>query len=518
MAYFLLIPPPRICTGDLRPQHEQNATTHKTLGGSVHIGILTDFPTATVRSGLAIHTHFLRQGMLRRGHRVCLIGPDTSDVVPLDDQETHLFPGLAYPTYPRVKISLPGNPRRMITDAPQVDIIHGQTNTSMVHYSGWMRKMFGIPVLNTHTVHLPTHSHFILSDGLYANRTAREWLLKQAQNLELHFAQAYNQGDCLIVQSRHFVQYWRDRGVTIPIEVVGRPIDPTKFDAQPTYDPFPEHFKVGKRIVVVSRHDREKNLERLLEIFAHGVASKDPEASLTIVGDGHDHFNLCQLADGLPHADRIFMPGEVPHGQLVNWLSHADVFAYTSLSETFGNVVGEALWSGLPVVALNDEMGVAGQVVDRVNGFLIDPEPRTEADQRFALSCLTLLNNRDRRREMAESAATLARRTAHPDAVMARFETLYAAATERCRKDVTRPLIERSRAVQYAAWAKSAGYWALWNSMLVASTTTVSKLGAARTTGESQHARVEMEIKRNSGAGAGLVTTQREQVADRSAA
>ncbi len=481
----------------------------------MHIGILTDFPTATVRSGLAIHTHFLRQGMLRRNHRVCLIGPDTSDVVALGEEETHLFPGLAYPTYPRVKIAVPGSPTRMITRAPRVDVIHGQTNTHMVWYSGWMRKMFGIPVLNTHTVHLPTHSHFILSDDLYANERVRQWAYTTSQDLELHFAQAYNEGDGLIVQSRHFVQYWRDRGVTVPIHVVGRPIDPAKFDAQPTYDPFPEHFKVGKRIVVVSRHDREKNLERLLEIFAHGIAPNDPEATLTLVGDGHGHFNLCKMADSLPHADRVFMPGEVGHNQLVNWYAHADVFAYTSLSETFGNVVGEALWSGLPVVALDDAMGVAGQVIDRVNGALIAPAPEDEANQRFAMTCLTLLNNRDRRRAMAESAATLSRRTAHPDAVLTRFENIYASSAARCRADVTRPLIERSKALQYAAWFRAARKWAFWNALLVASCKVIDRLGGARVSGASQHARVEMELKSNNGSTAGLVTSSPQQTRGR---
>jgi glycosyltransferase involved in cell wall biosynthesis len=474
----------------------------------VHIGILT----------VAIHTHFLRNGMLGRGHRVCLIGPDTSEVVALGDEETHLFPGLSYPTYPRVKISLPGSPRRMIRQAPQVDVIHGQTNTHMVYYGAWMRQMFAIPVLHTHTVHIPTHSHFILSDRLYANDYVRQWCIDTSLGLEHQFADAYNQGDGLIVQSRHFVQYWRDRGVTVPIHVVGRPIDPRKFDAQPNYDPFPEHFKVGKRIIVVSRHDREKNLGRLLEIFAHGIAPNDPEATLTLVGDGHGHFNLCREADRLPHSDRIFMPGEVAHDQLVNWYAHADLFGYTSLSETFGNVVGEALWSGLPVVALNDHMGVAGQVVDRVNGALIDPDPVPTANQRFAMTCLALLANRDRRREMGEAAANLARRTAHPDAVLSRFESIYAESAARCKAEVVRPLVTRSRAAQYAAWTRAARKWAFWNGLLVFTSSVLNGLGGSRVDGDSQHARVELELRANGGKDRGLVTRHGDEQVSRPAA
>ena len=80
---------------------------------------------------------------------------------------------------------------------------------------------------------------------------------------------------------------------------------------------------------------------------------------------------------------------------------------------------------------------------------------------------------------------------------------------------MTRPLIERSKALQYAAWFRAARKWAFWNALLVASCKVIDRLGGARVSGASQHARVEMELKSNNGSTAGLVTSSPQQTRGR---
>ncbi len=453
----------------------------------MRIGILTEFPSPAVQSGPAIHTKFLQESLERRGHSVVMMGPDHSDLAPVPTEESQLYPSFPYPTHPKVRVALPGSPRKLWETSPKVDLIHGQTNSHMVHYALWMREMWQIPVLTTQTIDLPLHSHFLLSDKLYANDTIREWWKGQAYAMERSFArQMYSRSDALIVQSRHLVDYWRERGVTSPIEVVGRPINPAVFSRQPTEDPFPAHFRVGKRLLTVSRHDREKNLHEMLQLFSEHIAPRDPEVTLTLVGDGHDHKNLVDEALASPYADRIHFPGEARHQSLVNWYAHADVFVYTSLSETFGNVINEALWSGLPVVAYDDRKGVAGQVVDGVNGFLVEPN-RSPSHAEFANACLRLMGDRAARRKMGEEAANLARRTSHPDVILGRFERIYAEATERVRREIPVPLSEQSRLRQVRAFARAYAQWGFWNSTLLGLAYTATRLGASRTGGASQH-------------------------------
>jgi glycosyltransferase involved in cell wall biosynthesis len=387
------------------------------------VGIFTEFPSPTVQSGPAIHTRFLATQLEKRGHSVVMLGPDTGDVTPMNGRDAVLFYGLPYMTHPNVRISMPG-PYRNLVERPPVDVLHGQTNTPQLEYAGWVHEMWGIPVVNTHTVHLPTHSHFLLSDRLFANDTVRTWWKQQAVNTERVFAGMYNRGDCLVVQSRYFVDYWRERGVTVPIEVVGRPIDPAVFSRPVRRDPFPARFARGKRLLVVCRHDREKRLGHLLDLFARQLAPADREVTLTLVGDGHEHANLYGLARETGYFDRIHFSGEARHDELVDWYGYADLFLYTSLSETFGNVVNEALWCHLPVVALDDGMGVAHQVHPGRNGFLVEPD-RPETDALFARRVDQLLSDHDLRGRFAANAGRISRESSHPDAVVRRFEGIY---------------------------------------------------------------------------------------------
>jgi 1,2-diacylglycerol 3-alpha-glucosyltransferase len=432
----------------------------------MRVGIFTEFPSPTVQSGPAIHTRFLAEQLEKRGHSVVMLGPDTGANVPMNGRDSVLFYGLPFMTHPNVRISLPG-PYRNLTERPPVDVLHGQTNTAQLAYAGYAHEMWGIPVINTHTVHLPTHSHFLLSDRLYANDTVRKWWKQRADAAEHVFARMYNRADGLVVQSRHFVNYWRERGVTIPIEVVGRPIDPATFSQPAGRDPFPADFVAGKRLLVVCRHDREKRLEHLIDLFARQLAPLDPEITLTLVGDGHDHANLYKRARETGYFDRIHFPGEARHDELVDWYGHADLFLYTSLSETFGNVVNEALWCGLPVVALDDSMGVAHQVHPGRNGFLVEPG-RPDTDVTFARRVQQLLDDPELLGKFAINSARLSRESSHPTSVVRRFESIYEDAKRHAAEHVPRPLAQRSRLVQLASLARTAGQWGIMNGATLA--------------------------------------------------
>ncbi len=451
----------------------------------MRVGILSEFPTPSVQSGISLQSQFLRRGLERRGHQVVMMGPDTRAESPIGDTANHLYVGVPYATHPQVRIAMPGPTPMHLWKAPDVDIVHSQSNTHMVDYAHWMRQMWQTPVLNTHTVHLPSHSHFILNDKMFGSERIRDTVRRTADNFEYTVAELYNRGDCLIVQSRFFVDYWRERGVTVPIEVVGRPIDPKKFSAQPNADPYPEGYRAGHRLVCVSRHDREKRLNHLVDIFARRIAPADPDATLTLVGDGHDHSSLVDYANATGYGDRIHFPGEVSHAATVDWYAHADVFVYTSLSETFGNVVNEALWCGLPVVALDDRMGVAHQVADEINGFLVAPD-HPDTDEEFAGACLLLTRSHMLRQQMGEQAANLSRMSSHPDVVLRRFEGIYAEAIDHARKTVPVPLSTRSRFAQMKAFAGAVGRWAWWNGALL-STAYATNAVAGRKGGATQH-------------------------------
>jgi glycosyltransferase involved in cell wall biosynthesis len=99
-------------------------------------------------------------------------------------------------------------------------------------------------------------------------------------------------------------------------------------------------------IVHVSRLAPEKNYPLLIEACA-SIRAAQPRAKFIFASDG-------PLRKKLQRAHPwIHFPGFLDPATLAAHYAAADLFLYPSLTETFGNVVLEAMASGLPVVAFN---------------------------------------------------------------------------------------------------------------------------------------------------------------------
>jgi glycosyltransferase involved in cell wall biosynthesis len=240
--------------------------------------------------------------------------------------------------------------------------------------------------------------------------------------VERQTVEAYNQSDGLIVLSEGMGEYWLRRGLQVPVFVIPRSVEPKVFDRRPGSDPFDVRARPGGRLLCVCRHTREKGIERLMRLFARHVAPHDAGTSLTLVGDGPDHVAFRALAARLGLEGRIFFPGEEPLSRVPDYYRHADLFVYTSLSETYGQVISEAGWCGLATVALNDGMGVCSQIVDRQTGVLVrnDIDP-ADSDRQFGQEALALLSDPGARAQMAMRAAQITRGRVAPERIVDRY-------------------------------------------------------------------------------------------------
>jgi len=110
----------------------------------------------------------------------------------------------------------------------------------------------------------------------------------------------------------------------------------------------------GKVLAIfVSRLSREKRVDLLLPI-----ARDIPGLRLAIVGDGPDRKRLERVFKNTPTVFTGYLRGE----NLAQAYASGDLFVFTGAEETYGNVVVEAMASGLPVIAPN-----SGGVVDLVD-------------------------------------------------------------------------------------------------------------------------------------------------------
>lgn len=447
-------------------------------GRPLKVAILSDFTRIPYANGAAFQTRFLYQELRRCGHQVTVIGPKDPDASPEElAPGTIELPSMPLKTYPGLHIPLPLE--SWVYDASRwdFDIVYAQTTSLLLEFGVWLRKMRGIPLLCVNTTHLVAAYDVLLPERLAKLGWVNAGLeLALKRPYEKLFASVYNNSDGLVVLSEGLRSYWRERGVTAPIHVIPRAVQPEIFDKPLGPDPY-THLEgtgdaafSGSRLLCAGRHTREKSQDRLIRIFARLIAPVDRGATLTLLGDGPDTELYKRIAKEEGVAHRVFFPGEVPFTKMTDYYAYADVFVHASLSETYGNVLGEALWCGTPTVAFADGMGVSAQIKDRQNGILLSPGTGTDAehaDAAFARAVLDLLSDPQERARLGKGASKLSRERNSPMAVQARIADAFQHAQEHAAACSLRPAMEGPRVLRWLTTLKHFKTWSTVNGSLV---------------------------------------------------
>jgi glycosyltransferase involved in cell wall biosynthesis len=112
----------------------------------------------------------------------------------------------------------------------------------------------------------------------------------------------------------------------------------------------PETKRSGPtRLLWVGALQPLKGLPLLLEALS--VAGKD--VTLTVVGSGPELRRSQRLVAQAGLRDSVQFLGQLPHSELQRLYPETDIFVFTSLRDTSGNVLLEAMAAGLPVIALD---------------------------------------------------------------------------------------------------------------------------------------------------------------------
>ncbi len=153
----------------------------------------------------------------------------------------------------------------------------------------------------------------------------------------------------------------------------------------------------GQVVLFVGRLTKDKAPEAVLKAF-HRVKSAVPRAKLVMLGKGREEARLKELQMDLRLEDVCFL-GRVPRDDMPFIYSGAQVLVLPSVFEIFGNVVLEAMATGVPMIG-SKIAGMADVITHGETGFHIRPG---DVDQ-LAAYMLRLLTDHNLRSEIAEAA------------------------------------------------------------------------------------------------------------------
>ncbi len=239
------------------------------------------------------------------------------------------------------------------------DIIHGFSGGSVPSLGLALAKFKKKPYVFTYNTRLNHYTHYFLGGKILRPRAVEKIV-------ELYC----NVCDYVIAPADYVKKELIEFGVKKPIVVIPNGVDTKKFKPQKSdYLQKKMRLKTNDKIILyVGRLAKEKSIDFLIRSFAK---LKMPNVYFAIVGDGPEKQNLEKLIKNLKLEDKIFMFGFVDHDLLVNVYTSADVFVFSSKTETQGMVVPEAMSCGLPVLTVNDKV-FNHFIKDNVSGFMVE--------------------------------------------------------------------------------------------------------------------------------------------------
>lgn len=370
----------------------------------MHYAIVTEtYPPEA--NGVALTVHSLQNGLRARGCTVSMVRPRRSADPPAAPHEM-LVASMPLPGYAGLRAGLPCT-RALLTRwrRHRPDAIYIATEGPL----GWsaMRaaKRLAIPVATGLHTRFDTYMHDYGHAGLAP--LALQWMRR-----------FHNAGQSTLVPTRELAAFLQANGFA-RVRQLARGVDCRLFDPARRCDALRRDWQATADtpvVIHVGRIAAEKNLGLAVRAF-RALQRHRPDARCVWVGDGP-----LRGAMAAENPDFLFLGTQ--HGEtLARMFASADLFAFPSLSETFGNVTLEAMASGVPTVAF--DYGAAREHLrDGLHGAAI---PRQD-DAGFIDAVVRIGGDAGARETMARQAR-VAMLPLSPDRVAADLDILLARLT-----------------------------------------------------------------------------------------
>ena len=358
-------------------------------------------------NGVAMTFGVIARELGRRGHQLTVYRPRRNDL-PAPDAQTGYrvvpLPGLPIPGYALLRLGLPaGGTLRRNWRADRPDLVHVATEGPLGASAVTAARALGLPV--TSSFHTNFHAYTRHYGVGPLQSVALAWLRHVHNRTRRTFAPTTEL--CTELAALGF----RD------LAVLSRGVDTTQFRPDRRSAELRASWGVAPDEPVVIHAGRmaaEKNYPLLLRAFA-AMRAVEPRLRFVLIGDGPLRPSLQrQFPAGI-------FTGFIPRDDLARHYASADIYIHASLTETFGNVLTEAMASGLAVAGF--DYAAARQFVRSGENGLSVPTDQPEA---FIAAGVRLATDAALRR----SLRTQARLTVEPqswETVISDFEANLAA-------------------------------------------------------------------------------------------
>ncbi|MCZ2127934.1 MAG: glycosyltransferase [Anaerolineales bacterium] len=378
--------------------------------GSLRIGLFTDTYAPQV-NGVSVSLQMISEGLKKRGHQVTIFAPKFPGYK--DNQPNIVrLPSLKYLNNPPIYVAVLGTPRstwKLTRD--HFDVLHAHSPASVGLLAYLTASTKRLPLIYTYHTSITDYTHYIKFVGntnLFKHAAA--WFSKASTNL----------GDQIIVPSPKFYRLLVKQKVKQPISVIPNGIDLSMFKTARNPRALRKRLDLpddAPILLFVGRIDPEKRLDFIVETFDL-VAERVPNAHLVFVGDGGARKHVEEKANAIRANERVHFLGMINRADLPDILHDADVFLSASTTEVHPISVIEAVASGLPFVAVQDE-AFEGMLEDGQNGYALPLDVK-----RYADTLADLILDRERLRRFGQRSLELSEKYSVEAQVKA-LEKLY---------------------------------------------------------------------------------------------
>lgn len=301
-------------------------------------------------NGVSTSIETFRRNLRSLGHTVHLIAPDylapgadETDIMRVPARRVPFDPEDRLMSYRWVMKQL--DPLR----SEHYDIIHIQT-PFVAHYLGTrLSRLLGIPCVETY------HTFFEEYLYHYVPLVPRKVMRYFAKRFSRHQG---NSLDGMVVPSKPMLQVLKSYGITTHSDVIPTGIEPESFVLGDRVA-FRDRYNIPQErpmLLFVGRVAHEKNIGFLLRMIAR-VKLKIANVLLVIAGEGPARVSLeLEVRRRGLDANVRFIGYLDRHTELSSCYRAADIFVFSSRTETQGLVLLEAMAQGVPVVS-TAEMG-----------------------------------------------------------------------------------------------------------------------------------------------------------------